>query len=221
MSEGMLGKAVKELVALPEPMLGTAYDLLLKLGDPEWDAAAKRFLRKENPWPDQVLAATAALLEPVTTVTIPALSAFNVAAHFAVTPEDKRKNAEVLIGHMGGNVLRLVQNRTEPEPEIAETTLRVQKLRQGSDDGPILAELGEKATTTWGQIYEIMRRQGRGQKGVLLTNGWWIVFYITDTDGTVRAVRCSWGTDGRGWYVNANPVAHPYAWDAGRQVVSR
>jgi len=51
MSKDILGVAVRKLVTLPGPMLGTVCDLLEKLSDPEWGDAAKRFLRKENPWP--------------------------------------------------------------------------------------------------------------------------------------------------------------------------
>ena len=50
MSKDMLGSAVQELVALPSETLGLACDLLGKLADPAWVRAAKRFLRKENPW---------------------------------------------------------------------------------------------------------------------------------------------------------------------------
>lgn len=47
----MLGIAVRMLVTLPATALGIVCDLLQKFSDPKWVEAAKRFLRKENPWP--------------------------------------------------------------------------------------------------------------------------------------------------------------------------
>ena len=51
MSKDMLGIAVRKLVTLPGRVLGIVCDLLEKFADPEWVEAAKRFLRKEDPWP--------------------------------------------------------------------------------------------------------------------------------------------------------------------------
>ena len=52
MSKDMLGIAVRKLVTMPSQVLGLVCDLLEKLSDEEWITAAKKFLRKENPWPE-------------------------------------------------------------------------------------------------------------------------------------------------------------------------
>ena len=52
-TKDMLGVAVRKLVTLPAATLGLVCDLLEKFADPEWVEAAKRFLRKENPWEGQ------------------------------------------------------------------------------------------------------------------------------------------------------------------------
>lgn len=52
MSKDMLGIAIRKLVTLPNNVLGIVCDLLEKLSDPEWVMALKKFLRKENPWPE-------------------------------------------------------------------------------------------------------------------------------------------------------------------------
>ena len=52
MSKDMLGIAIRKLVTLPNNVLGIVCDLLEKLIDPEWVMALKKFLRKENPWPE-------------------------------------------------------------------------------------------------------------------------------------------------------------------------
>lgn len=58
MSSDMLGTIVRKLVTLSVETHGVVVDLLVKLEDPEWLAATKRFLRKENPWPEMSAAAS-------------------------------------------------------------------------------------------------------------------------------------------------------------------
>jgi hypothetical protein len=52
MSSDMLGGIIRKLVTLSVETHGVVIDLLTKLEDPTWLAATKRFLRKENPWPE-------------------------------------------------------------------------------------------------------------------------------------------------------------------------
>lgn len=166
---------------------------------------------------EKILRQVPSLLEPVTAVTVPTLSAFDVAAHFRVTPRNEWQNAEVLIDWIGDNVQKLVKGKTEPE--VVETTLRIHKLRKASVDGLIISELGEDvATTTWSQMYEMMRRQGHGQPGDLMVDRRANIFYIGGTDWVVG---CRWRSDGDGWRVDAYPVAYWRGWGAGDRVVSR
>jgi hypothetical protein len=66
-----------------------------------------------------------------------------------------------------------------------------------------------------------MKRQGRGQQGVLLTGRWANIFYIRDSSGVLWAVHCGWGSDSCYWYVEANPVTYTDWWHDGSRVVSR
>lgn len=161
------------------------------------------------------------LLGFVTTVALPAISAFDAGAHIVVTPGKERESAELVIGWVGDNATRLVKGKVEPD--VAEATLRVHTLKKPSLDGPIIAELGgeEVVATTWGQIREMMRRQGRGQEGILLTNGCANIFYILDPDGVLWAADCGWGSNYADWDVEARPITYPSRWDGGYQVVSR
>lgn len=158
------------------------------------------------------------ILEQVTTVTVPAIPPFDVATHFQVTPRSERKDAEVLIGYIGDNIQKLIQDQTEPE--IEESILRVHKLLRASVDVLIIAELGgeQAITTTWGQMYEMMRQQGHGQEGDLLVDGCANIFYIAGTDW---AAFCYWRSGSADWRVYAAPVTYPFAWRAGFQVFSR
>jgi len=220
MVKDMLGTAVRKLVTLPAAALGIVCDLLEKMTDEEWVVATKKFLRKENPWAD-VQKAVSSLLESIGTVAVPALPAFDVATRFHEMTEKERKTAEVPIGWMNDDAKRLAKGLVEPE--TPETTLRIHKLVRASVDGPILAELGgeETAETALAQMYELMKAQGQGQKGNLLTNGNANIFYIRDANGTLWAVDCSWHSDNRCWHVHAYSVTNPNTWNEGNQVVSR
>lgn len=173
------------------------------------------------------MAAVEALVRPkildlVATTTIPALPAFDVSAHFHKMTKEECKTAEVPIGFMNNGAKRLVKALASSEPEVAETTLRIHELRESSAEASILAELGETVQkTTLGQMYEMMKAQGHGEQGNLLTNGYANIFYVPDAEGTVWAVYCNWGSGDRYWSVYAYPVTSPNTWSAGRLVVSR
>jgi hypothetical protein len=170
---------------------------------------------------DAIKAREARVLEFVTTVTLPAIPSFDAGAHFVVTPDKARKNAKLVIGWIGSNAQQLVKGLVELE--VAEATLRIHTLTKASVDGPIIAELGGEAvvTTTWGQMYEMMRRQGRGQQGNLLTNGYANIFYIRCSDGAVWATVCNWDSSYGDWNVEANPITNPDRWIDGDQIFSR
>lgn len=161
------------------------------------------------------------LLEFVTTVTLSAIPSFDVEAHFTVTPDKERRSAEVVIGWVGDNVKRLAKGMVEPA--VAEATLRVHTLAKASVDGPIIAELGgeEVVTTSWGQMYEMIKRQGRGQQGILPADGRANIFYIPDHNGVLWATSCVWYSDYAGWRVEAYSITHPLRWVGGYQVISR
>jgi hypothetical protein len=89
-------------------------------------------------------------------------------------------------------------------------------------DGPIIAELGgaDKSETTLSEMFFLMEKQGKGEDGVLLNNGYDAnIFYVKDTAGVLRAVYVGWRGDG--WSVDADSVGVPGRWDDGFQVFSR
>jgi len=204
----MFGEALRQVT-------GTLKDLSEKLSGEDglmWFEELQELLRR---------GLTCSLLGHVTTITIPALRAFDVAAHFREMTKEGLKKAEVPIGFMDKEAQRLVANRTEPELKVAETTLRIHILRKALSNSQIIAELGEQTTTTWGQMYEMMCRQRHGQGGDLLVNGSGNIFYTFDTDGQIWSVSCSWKSDNQCWQVHANLLESLSTWRAGRQVISR
>jgi hypothetical protein len=157
------------------------------------------------------------LLEFIDTTVVPASAERFVAGEkFAVNTAD---NAEVKIGYLSGNFSLWFLGKTE-EP-VDGQTLNYAKLRKQSVDGPILSELGgeEKAETTLAEMFSLMKKQGKGEAGVLLMNGYANIYYIRDESGVLRAVIVYWYCDG--WRVYALSVEHPDVWDAGDQVFSR
>jgi len=153
------------------------------------------------------------LLELVGTVEVPSLELFDVPSHIVVMLPEKRRTAEVPIGSMGPNALRLVGACTEPEPAVATTILRVHRLCRISTIGDILAALGgeDVVRVTWGQMYWFLADRNRPQRDE------WYLF----CPSPVWAVCCRWDSGRGGWIVLAYPVAVPLAWLAGCQVVSR
>lgn len=222
MSEDMLGKVlVRELPGLMRDFMKK----LLGENGQEWVAAFKLFLRKQNPWPEQAQAIArklSALLDSLKTVIdFPGVDDFKVAEYLKITPEGEKATAELVIGYLGDNLRNNFLGKVEKD--IAPTKLRAYRLKKDSVDGPIIDDLGgkEAAETTVAEMVDLMKRQGRGQKGILLTNGYANIFYIKDINGQMWAVRCRWDSDGRYWLVAAYSVTDPFKWLAGRRVVSR
>ena len=208
MPKGVLGQALRDIT-------GLLSDLFAKLSGEdgtEWLEALKKFLRKEETW---------VLLEHVKTVDIPRLAAFDVATHFRVTPESERRTTEVFIDSISSFAQSLIRGHNSPEPRIAKTTMHAYKMLRRSEDGPIISKLGQKAST-WSMIYELLRRQGHGQDGDLLTNGMQNLFYVLDVQGHLWSVGCAWGVnDPHGWSIEAYLVArHQIIWSRDHQVIS-
>lgn len=163
---------------------------------------------------------TPSILELVSTVVVSATTSKFVAKDKFVI--NTKRNAPVKISYLGDNFTSWFLNGDgKTEDAIMEQTLRYHKLRQSSVDGPIIAELGGagKSETTLSEMFSLMEKQGKGEDGVLLNNGYANIFYIKDDAGVLRTVFVYWVGDG--WYVRADSVESPGRWSGGRQVFSR
>jgi len=107
------------------------------------------------------------------------------------------------------------------EDPTSAVTLRCHQLPRSSPDGPIIAELGgeDKVETTMSAIWALLKRQSKGQAGMLLVNGCKNIFYVRDCSGVLRAVEV-YCRDGS-WHVCVYSVASPDCWCVGSQVFSR
>lgn len=158
------------------------------------------------------------VLEFIGTVSIPEITKFKFIAqdHFIM---DTSKKAKVKISYLGDNFKENFLAKIEES--VGKTELRYHKLRKGSVDGLILAELGgeDNAETMLSETFALMEMQPSGESGALLTNGWANIFYIRDVKGVLWAVGCCWSDDG--WSVDADSVESPREWIGGNQVFSR
>lgn len=154
-----------------------------------------------------------ALLAALNTIDLPAVVRFVVSDHLVTenTPDG------VQLYYVGDNVRANFFEKVESN--VPACTLHSHRLTKSSVDKPILTELADRATTTFAYLWELLKKQPKGEKGILLTNGRSNIFYIQDVIGNSWAVRLHWRAGG-GWYVRAYSVSYPDGWNADDVVFS-
>jgi hypothetical protein len=136
---------------------------------------------------------------------------FVVANHFRLDTSDQ---AQVKISGLGSKFESCFLHETiklRPGYQVS-----VYRLTKEMDDGKIRAELDVGHETDLFTVFSLMRKQGRGQPGVLLTSGNQNIFFCPDSSGVTRVVYVVWA--GVGWGVGAGD---PCGWEEGCQVFSR
>lgn len=98
------------------------------------------------------------------------------------------------------------------EKPCASSTVHSRELLEKLTSKQIREKLDcdDKLETTLYEMFFMLEKQGNGESGSLLTNGFANIFYIRDGAGMLWAVRCSWHDDG--WYVGAFFVDYPFEW---------
>lgn len=181
---------------------------------------ALAFLRGEYELTKVAKTVQTALLTQVGAVSITATTEKFIAKEKFVV--NTSADAEVKINFIGDNFSSwFLSGDGKIENPISEQRLRYHKLCKATVDGPIIQELGGEAKpeTTLSEMFALMKKQGKGEDGVPLNNGYANIFYIRDATGVLRTVRVSWGVGG--WRVGAGSVEDPRAWRAGIQVFAR
>lgn len=144
----------------------------MKLSDPEWVAALKRFLRKDEPW--------RIFIREFATVTVQAISKFKAVDFFY--------DGDVPIAEINHRFQEaFLSGEGKIEENVDETVFRIFRIVENTVDAPIIAELGGEQiiATTLGQVFAFLRKQHRGQYGVLLTNCEANIFYVRDDSGVL------------------------------------
>ena len=150
------------------------------------------------------------LLAPAGNVTIPGTtSRFIVKDRFHRNPEI---NLSTVWDEFKSRFYGLIE---EPAPE---TRLCVYQLQRNSHDAPIIAELGGPAgaRTRVAALWQLLHRQNNGEEGILQTNGYANIFYATDKNGELCAIRTGWDTEG--WVIDAISVDDPLAWNGKHRI---
>jgi hypothetical protein len=73
--------------------------------------------------------------------------------------------------------------------------------------------------TTLAQVFALLEKQGKGEEGVLLVNGFSNIFYIRDINDVLRSVHVMCSSDG--WLLYVQPAERPHRWNDGYQVFSQ
>lgn len=157
-----------------------------------------------------VVKAATKLLELVTTVETTGIKAFKAGGKF----REGKTTDGVKIAWLSDNFKENFLGKTEQN--VAQAAFRIQKLKKASLD-----ELGDTAEIFLAQLWELLKKQGNGQRGDLLVSGYANITYIRDSSGNLWAVCAHWRADHDGWHVNADSVTDPSLWYADNQVVSR
>lgn len=157
------------------------------------------------------------LLGFVATAEMPAIDSFSVAEKIRVGETDGVK-----IGWIGNNFRRAFGSLMETN--IPSATLRINRLKKGSVDSPIIDEYGgtELAAGFIAYMFEMMKKQGHGKQGVLLTNYHANVIHVPDPGDPkkVCAVGFDWFSGSGHWRIEAYPITDPDEWHTDDQFVS-
>jgi len=155
------------------------------------------------------------LLKCLKTVELAATKGFKVNEHI--------RDGKVVDGvkwWLGQNFIEIFGSSIMPPQPIGN--VHVYQLIGDANDRQIIAELGgeEVVETTLTQMWQMLTKQGHGEEGDLLINGYANIFYIKDAKGDLWAVICYWNSGVGDWRIGANPVTDPCRCRAGSQVVS-
>lgn len=153
------------------------------------------------------------LLEFTGSVVVPGAERFAAAAHFRLN----QTPFGVPISWLGANFQRRFLRKVEFNITGAE--LDIFRLRKSARDPIILSELGGYPEVFLHDIWILLGRQSRGQRGPLWVNARPTVFYVRDFVGRIWAVDVVWG--GAGWEIGASSLGDPRQWRHGRRIIAR
>lgn len=210
MAENML-KAV--LLRVKRPLDQFTANLCGDRGE-EWLAEFKKFLRKEATW---VKTDETPTLELLGTIHMPATERkFFIRKYFVVNDQ---KKADVNIRYLNDFFIKKLYNKIELfKPK---RTVRRHKLLINIVDKSMVIRLGgeEVAVTTLQDVWHLMRLQGEGENGNLLTNGKVNIFFVHDENNEIVAVSLDWNEFG--WGIEAfSTELHALECEDGSQLFS-
>jgi hypothetical protein len=172
-------------------------------------------------------------MQPLTTVSVPAVDRFVAADHFRVGNDDPSEpgfNSErPMISLLDEDFERVFVGKVETK--VPATTLNVHRVAMIGKGDIFLAELGERAETNLAHVWELLTRQpSSSYKGALYSERQSLplirnVFFVRGTDGNLWAIEMYWSEvylpqkDHLGWVISAEPTKQP--WDNDSRIFSR
>lgn len=205
----ILGAIVLLLSRISSDFLPTLKDLLEKLsGDSGlmWWEELKKFVCKKPCW------LPTPILKRLRTISLPAIARFDGSTLQTGTVDGvKIWVSEKFEEIFGGKV----------ENNLPATKLVAHELTQSSRNLAIITAIGgdDAAEVSLGHLWELIKRQPRGENGALIANSWANVFYVRDSENNLWAVCVCW-RDGE-WRFYASSLESRGGWRAGNQVFSR
>ena len=129
------------------------------------------------------------ILKHITTVEVDAFTTFDAAAFFT-----EESQPDGIPFRLGFNFPEKLFSKSSVLLNIPGATLNVYDMRQSSKDDIILESLGgaDFVKTSLAYIAQLIQKQPKGQKDVLLTDRWPNVFYIENDNGELWKLSCLW-----------------------------
>ncbi|MDB5187939.1 MAG: hypothetical protein JWO50_459 [Candidatus Kaiserbacteria bacterium] len=152
-------------------------------------------------------------LEFVATTSVAAIESFKSFESFK-----KGKKGPVQIYSVSDDFKKHFGGKEEGASEAVD--LKIHKLLVRSLDVLVIKELADKFEITLGQFFALLKKQGKGEAGVLLLEGYNVIIaYIRDDEGILWAVFAFWDTS-RGWCIDVHSIAG-VGWLGSSRVLSR
>ena len=87
---------------------------------------------------------------------------------------------------------------------------------EATTDAVILDELSGRAEASLAHLWQLLYKQGNGESGPLLVNGYANIFYLRGTDGALWVAHPGW--DDSGWALSVAQMNDPIGWCEGYRV---
>ena len=105
------------------------------------------------------------------------------------------------------------------EKDVKAATLIVSRLEKRSFDFEIIKEIGlKRKETTLAHLYNLLKKQSRGEPGILLNGGYANTFYIHAANRKLWSVNAFWNADGGDWIVHASSIESLHERGEGSQI---
>jgi len=136
-------------------------------------------------------------LLPVASTYVDGKDRFVTRDHFKVAVSEN--DVAVRISHIGQAFRLFFMDRVEESVEPCR--IGCFNLSAAVSDFDIQQELGTGYALKLGHIWQLLKNQGHGEAGPLITNTWPNVFHIETNDGTILPVSAQWWGYGV-WTIN-------------------